>query len=361
MRDVEISIERGMRDDQGELEAAQEGLREAQRELRRVRIGDPRKEYTGSIGGNGATVSLETLNGGVLLLAAGTREEDAKPLVSEGRSFVVTIPKVQVHVARHPPAPPVPPLPGVPPVPPVPPSARHPRPPVPPPPPEFEGEVVRGDIAGDFFSTSTGGNYQIGKVSGRVRILTHSGEIRLGAAGAGADLKSFGGDIVIGPVTGDLNATTLAGDIRAEAVTGSVLADTAGGDIRVARVGGSLDAKTAGGDIVVPSVGGAVRAVTAGGDIRIGVTSREIPGGITIHNSGGDVSLWLPADCKADLELIVTGPDDEESAILSDFTELTVSKRSGVQRATAKLNGGGEKIVVKTSSGTIRLKKGAGQ
>ena len=141
-------------------------------------------------------------------------------------------------------------------------------------------------------------------------------------------------------------------------MTGSVLADTAGGDIRVARVGGTLDAKTAGGDIVVPSVGGAVRAVTAGGDVRIGVSSREIPGGITIHNSGGDVSLGLPPDCKADLELIVTGTDDEESAIRSDFAELTVSKRSGVQRATAKLNGGGEKIVVKTSSGTIRLKKG---
>jgi muramidase (phage lysozyme) len=30
-----------------------------------------------------------------------------------------------------------------------------------------------------------------------------------------------------------------------------------------------------------------VRAVTAGGDVRIGVTSREVPGGITIHNSGG--------------------------------------------------------------------------
>lgn len=360
MRDVEMSIEQGMRDEQGKIQAAQEGLREAQRELRRVRIGDPRKEYTGSIGTNGADISLQTLNGGVLLLAAGTREEDAKPLVSERRSFVVTIPRVEVHVARHPPVPPAPPVGAVPPVPPVPPVApapRAPRPPAPPP-PEFEGEVVRGDVAGDFLSTSTGGNYRVGKVTGRVRILTHSGEIRLGGAGAGADLKSYGGDVVVGPVTGDLNVTTMAGDIRADAVTGSVLADTAGGDIRVARVGGSLDAKTAGGDIVAPFVGGAVRAVTAGGDVRIGVTSREVPGGITIHNSGGDVTLALPADARVDLELIVTGADEDESAIRSDFPELTISKRAGVQRATAKLNGGGEKVVVKTSSGSIRLKKG---
>jgi hypothetical protein len=68
------------------------------------------------------------------------------------------------------------------------------------------------------------------------------------------------------------------------------------------------------------------------------------------------VSLWLPADCKADVELIVTGPDDD-SAIRSDFPDVTISRRSGSQRATASLNGGGEKIVVRTTSGVIRLKK----
>ena len=349
MKEAQVSIEEGMR------AATEEGVREAQRELRRIRISDPRREYTGSIGREGADVSLETLNGSVLLLAAGTKEADAKPLVLERRSFAVTIPKVEAHVAPR--VAPVAPAPPVAPGPLAPHAPRGPVPPAPPAPPEFDGEVVRGNIAGDFLSTSTGGNYSIGVVSGRVRILTHSGEIRLGGAGAGADVKTFGGDIVVGPVTGDLKASTMAGDIRGQTVTGSFLADTAGGDVRAMRVGGSLDAKTAGGDIVVPAVGGGVRAVTAGGDIRIGVTSREIPGGITIHNSGGDVTLRIPADAKADVELIVAGADDEDTAIRSDFPDLTFSRRPGVQRATGKLNGGGEKIVVRTSSGSIRLQK----
>ncbi len=350
MKEIRVQIEEGMRDAEQGIREAERGIREAERELRRVRIDTPGRQYSGSIGKGGVRVQLSTLNGNALLLAAGTKEADAKPLVTERRSFVVTIPKVEVHVG--PGAPHVAPVAPVPPVPPEP--AIAPLPPLPP----FEGEVIRGDISGDFVSTSTGGSYRVGNVSGRVTILTQSGEIHVRSAGAGADLKSLGGDIVIGPVNGDLKASTMAGDIRAGAVTGSALADTAGGDIRIDRIAGNLDAKTAGGDVVVPRVGGGVRAATAGGDIRIGMASRDLKGGVTIRNSGGDVSIWLPADCKADVEMIVEGADEDDTAIRSDFGNLTVSKRPGYQRATLSLNGGGERVVIRTSSGTIRLKKG---
>jgi DUF4097 and DUF4098 domain-containing protein YvlB len=348
MKNVEISIEQGLRE-------GESGLREAERQLRHIRVPDPHREYSGSIGKNGAQIHLETLNGAVLLLAAGTRETDAKPLVSERSSFVVTVPRVRVHVA-----PVVAPSAPIAPLPPRIAPAVPPAAPVAPLPPDLEGEIVRGNIAGDFLSTSTEASYRIGNISGRARILTHSGELRVGNVGAGAELKTFGGDIVVGAVTGDLKASTMAGDIRSGAVTGSALADTAGGDIVIERIGGNLDAKTAGGDIVVSRVGGAVRAVTSGGDVRIGVSSNDIKGGVTIHNSGGDVTLTLPADCKADLELLVSGADEQEQAIRSEFPNLAISKRPGSQRATLSLNGGGEKVVVRTSSGTIRLKKGTG-
>jgi DUF4097 and DUF4098 domain-containing protein YvlB len=354
MQDAEAAVEEGTR------EGVHEGMKEAQRELRRIRVVDPRQEYGGSVGSGGADVKLETLNGAIAVLAEGTKEADAKRLVTRRNSFAVTIPEVRVHVAHpavvvHPPSPPPPP-----PAAPAPPApSAHMAPPEPPEPPSFDGEIVRGDVSGDFLST-TAGSYRVGRVSGRVKILTHSGEIRLGSAGAGADLKTFGGDIIVGPVTGDLKASTSAGDIHAQTVTGSFLADTAGGDVRAERVGANLDAKTAGGDIVVLRVGGGVRAVTAGGDVRIGVLSSTIPGGVTVHNAGGDVTLWIPADCKAEIDLSVSGVDEDEAAIRSDFPDVAVSRRQTSQHATAKLNGGGEKIVVRTTSGTIRLRKGTG-
>ncbi len=353
MKDVERSI----REAEQEIREREKDTRAINREIRTIRIADPRRDYSGSIGKGGASVRLQTLNGTVLLLAAGTKEADAKPLVSGRREFVVTVPDVHVKVPAPvvasprvhpvPPAPPALPVAGVPAVPAVPPA----------PPADFDGEVVRGDVAGDFLSTTSGGNYRIGRVSGRVKILTHSGEIRVGGIGAGGELKTFGGDVVLGPVTGDLRVSTAAGDIRVDSVSGSALADTAGGDIRIQSVGGNLDAKTAGGDVIVPRVGGSVRASTAGGDVRIGVTSRDIRGGITIRNSGGDVSLSIPADTKADVELVVTGAEDEENPIRSDFGYLTIDKKPGTQRATAVLNGGGEKIVIRTTSGEIRLRK----
>jgi hypothetical protein len=57
------------------------------------------------------------------------------------------------------------------------------------------------------------------------------------------------------------------------------------------------------------------------------------------------------------VELVVTG-DEDESAIHSDF-DIVTTKRAGAQRATATLNGGGAKIMVRTTSGTIRLRKGS--
>jgi DUF4097 and DUF4098 domain-containing protein YvlB len=345
MKQVEISIEKGMK-------ANEEAMREVQEKMQRIEIPGPNREYSGSIGKGGPDVHMETLNGRIVLLAAGTKESDAKALVPERSTYVVTVPQVHVHVPDvnvqvH-----------VPPVPPAPPAPRAPRA-VPPPPGGWDseggGDVVRGDVAGDFLSTS-GGDYRVGKVSGKVKILTHSGEIRVGGAGAGADLQTYGGDIVVGPVTGDLKASTQAGDIVGQTVSGSVLADTNGGDVRFEKVGGNLDVRTSGGDIRVPRVGGAVRAASAGGEIRIGLAACDLKGSVTIRNDGGDVALALPAECKADVELVVTG-DEDESAIHSDF-DLVTTKRAGAQRATATLNGGGEKIVVRTTSGTIRLRKG---
>ena len=91
-------VEREIRDAEKEIREREKDIRAINREIRTIRIADPHREYSGSIGKGGASVHLQTLNGTVLLLAAGTKEADARPLVSDRREFVVTVPDVRVNV-----------------------------------------------------------------------------------------------------------------------------------------------------------------------------------------------------------------------------------------------------------------------
>ena len=236
-------------------------------------------------------------------------------------------------------------------------SPRVPRPPAEPG-DEDEDDVVRGNVAGDFLANAGTSGYRLGNVTGKVHILTHSGEIHVASVGSGAELKTYGGDIRVGAVTGDLKAQTLAGDILAKAVSGAVVVETSGGDIRVERVGSSAEARTAGGDIVLRAVGGGVVAETGGGEVQIAVLAREPKNGIRVRNSGGDVTLTLPSNFKGEFDLTASGMDSDETAIRSDFPEVSVTRRAGMQQGTGTVNGGGPRVVVKTSSGSIRIRKG---
>jgi DUF4097 and DUF4098 domain-containing protein YvlB len=344
--EIERQVEESLRQVEVVIRENDKAMHEHEKTMRQMRVVLPHLNYEATVGAGGASLRTTTLNGSITLLAAGTREADAKPLASGRRSIVVTVPRVEVHAPEvHVRVPPV--------------HVEVPAPVVVMPAPEAPdvGEIVRGDIAGDFLSTSNG-SYRVGHVSGRVKILTNSGEIHLASAGKGADLKTFGGDIQLGPILGDLKAQTSAGDVRVGPVTGSATVSTSGGDIRIERVSGLVVARTAGGDVILPAVGGAVQAQTAGGEVRIGIVAR-MPKGVVIRNDGGDVVLTLPSDAQADLDLRVEGPaDPEEVLIRSDFPGIAISRGEESQRAVGALNGGGARITVRTSSGSIRIRKG---
>ena len=328
---LQKEIEQSVRQVEVQLRDAE---RDVNREMRRLKVLQLHHDYVGSIGQGGGRLRLSTLNGTIAVLAAGTKESEAKSLLPERRSFAVTIPEIRVNpkvVVRTVPRAMVLPM--------------------------EEQSVTRGDVSGDFLATSGGGTYTIGRVSGNVRIATRTGEIHVASAGAGADLTTYGGDIIVGPVTGDLKAKTLAGEIRAGAVSGTATLETSGGDIRVENIGGSASARTGGGDIILRGARGGVDAETGGGDVRVTVLGREPRGGISIRDRGGDVTLTVPPDFKADVELEVQDADSEEILIRSDFPEIAVTRRSNSQRAAGALNGGGPKVVVRTHSGMIRLRK----
>lgn len=217
--------------------------------------------------------------------------------------------------------------------------------------------ISKGDVAGDLVLGYAPGDVTAGQVAGRVKISTQSGQIRVKGAGKGAELSSAGGDIRIESVTGDLKATTSGGDIRAGAVSGDARLETAGGDVVVRSVGGSVTARTGGGDITLKKVHGPVVARTSGGTIVCEISSTAAPGGELV-TSGGDVMVTLPSNYRADIDVRVSGAEMEADAISSQFPDVVVTRRPGSISGEGKLNGGGPKLIIRSTSGSVSVRKG---
>jgi hypothetical protein len=103
-----------------------------------------------------------------------------------------------------------------------------------------------------------------------------------------------------------------------------------------------------------------VQASSGGGTVRCQVIGHETPGGISISSGAGDVMLTLPSNFHGNVDVRVTGIDSEGDYIISEFPEVTVSKRSfgSTQSAEGALNGGGPKVSIRISSGPVHHKKG---
>src|SRR6266542_235413 len=64
-----------------------DSLRDVKRELKRLKIFESHRSYSGSIGQGGGKMRLSTLNGSIAVLASGTRESEAKALVPARHRF----------------------------------------------------------------------------------------------------------------------------------------------------------------------------------------------------------------------------------------------------------------------------------
>jgi hypothetical protein len=108
-----------------------------------------------------------------------------------------------------------------------------------------------------------------------------------------------------------------------------------GGDVDLKSCSGSVIAKTGGGDLRLHRVHGSLHASSGGGNVSCDIVGREAADGVTISSGAGDVTLILPANYKANLEIQVSGLDEDSEGIVSEFPDLTISRRSHSSRETA--------------------------
>ena len=181
-------------------------------------------------------------------------------------------------------------------------------------------------------------------------------------------LKSGAGNISIEGMEGETGAETAGGRLSFKRLVGHVTGMTAGGNIDAVEVGGTISVRTGGGSISIEHVKGGVVAQTSGGSIRI----EDLVGEIEATTKGGSVAARMSNDIIADCYLTTTAGNvivelnqasafdiDAETRAGSIVTEFPITMRGKLRGNSCKssINGGGPKLILRSSAGDIHLRK----
>jgi hypothetical protein len=225
------------------------------------------------------------------------------------------------------------------------------------------GDIITENIDGEGVITTSAGDIRVGMVKGTLKVSTAGGDIRVKSVGKTLKANTAAGDIEIGDIGGEASASTAGGDIRVGKVNGKATLSTAAGDIELSGATGTVKTSTAGGDLRLYGITGSIQGSTAAGDIYAEMYATG-SGGSKLTTAGGKITLNISENCKVNIEAVIKiehgwNQNVDEYKVYSDFKsdkyELDEHKKE--IRATYILNGGGEKILLKTSNSDIEIRK----
>ena len=224
------------------------------------------------------------------------------------------------------------------------------------------GNISAGNIDGSMAVNTMGGDIKIGVVKGNsAKVNTMGGEITIGKSLSGITVKTSGGDITIGDAGGDSEFITYGGNISVGSISGSVKMETSGGNLSLAGANGIVRGKTSGGNIDFQAIKGSIDIRTMAGEVSIELNP-ESGSESRISTNAGAIELTIPASAKTLIEARIhvqgywkTAADTYQ--IESDFPAKSTSTDEEKHDivVTYELNGGGSKILLKSTNSDITI------
>ncbi len=207
------------------------------------------------------------------------------------------------------------------------------------------GNINLEELTGRQDFTTSGGNLNINKLSGDVKGRTSGGNIKVQQSDNKLDLTTSGGNIDAENCSGQMRLSTSGGSIELTALKGNIDATTSGGNVRGSNISGELEAHTSGGNVRLENLSCDVEASTSGGNVNVAVTT---PGKyVKLSNSGGSISLVLPANKGYDMKI---SGDRVKTENLANFKgDIEEDEIEGA------VNGGGTSVTVRASSGRVSV------
>tara|TARA_R110000868_G_scaffold190107_5_gene433705 strand:+ start:2060 stop:2848 length:789 start_codon:yes stop_codon:yes gene_type:complete len=148
------------------------------------------------------------------------------------------------------------------------------------------------------------------------------------------------------PENYNLELQTSGGSLSIEDITGQVNARTSGGAIKVGNITGNVKLKTSGGSISTAAISGNLNAHTSGGSIQT-IINKQLSDDAKLTTSGGSITAELIEDIQIDLYAATSG-----GRVKTDFIVDGSVKKQSIK---GKINGGGPKLTLTTSGGSIKI------
>ncbi len=198
---------------------------------------------------------------------------------------------------------------------------------------------------------TAGGHIHVTGVQTEVQATTSGGGLRFTEIRGAIHGRTAGGTIAVSDCVGGTEVDTSGGTIQVRGGSGSLQAATAGGSIRVLQYGGPVEVETSGGSITLENIDGKITGSTSGGSVSAILLGPPLPGEVDLATSGGSVSVTVPANLAFSLDA-ETSAGGVRSELPVEFTGKP--KRD---RLVGPVNGGGPTVRLRTSGGSISVRK----
>lgn len=197
---------------------------------------------------------------------------------------------------------------------------------------------------------TAGGGINVNDLSGGVKAQTSGGGLRFARLHGNLTGGTSGGSIRVADCEGPLKISTSGGGIDVFGGSGSLEGSTSGGSVNVRDFHGPAHVSTSGGGIEIEDVTGEIHGSTSGGSIAARF-STPLAEQVKLETSGGSVTLRVPDSSAFDLDAATSG-----GSVHSEIPVAIVGKPEH-SRLRGPVNSGGKPVVLRTTGGSIQVKK----
>ena len=197
---------------------------------------------------------------------------------------------------------------------------------------------------------TSGGGIAVSDLTGEVKAGTSGGGLRFTRLHGTLDGDTSGGCIRLADCDGALKLHSSGGGIEVSGGSGTLAGDTSGGSVVVKDFRGPAQVETSGGGITIENVTGKVAGSTSGGSISARFAS-PLSEEVKLETSGGGVTVHVTESSAFNLDAATSG-----GGVSSDLP-VTVVGQVARDHLTGAVNGGGKRMVLRSSGGSIHVKK----